>query len=167
MTGVRIREVADADLPAICAIYNHYVQTSTVTFDETESTAESWQHKTAAIAAAGIPFLVATDDNGAVLGWALGQPWSAKSAYRTTVENSIYLAPHAAGRGLGGVLLAEFLAACRAAGLREVIAVIADSGAYASLALHHRAGFIDAGRLHGVGEKFGTRLGVHLLQLSL
>lgn len=167
MRELRIRPVADADLPAIRDIYNHYVRSSTVTFDEIESTVGEWEGKAARIAAAGIPFLVAETPEGEVLGYALGQPWSAKSAYRFTIENSIYLAPAAAGRGVGRALLAVFLDRCRDAGLRQVVAVIADSGADASIALHRKAGFTDAGRLIEVGEKFGHRLGVHFLQKPL
>ncbi|MEJ6555106.1 GNAT family N-acetyltransferase [Microbacterium esteraromaticum] len=167
MSGLRVREVTDADLPTIRDIYNHYVRSSTVTFDEVESVTDDWVAKAARIAEAGIPFLVAETADGELLGYALGQPWSAKSAYRFTIENSIYLAPSAVGRGAGWALLAVFLDRCREAGLRQVIAVIADSGAEASTALHRKAGFTDAGRLVEVGEKFGRRLGVLFLQKSL
>lgn len=167
MSDLRVRPVADADLPAIRDIYNHYVRSSTVTFDEVESSAEDWASKAARISAAGIPFLVAETEGGELLGYALGQLWSAKSAYRFTIENSIYLAPSAAGRGVGWALLAVFLDRCREAGLRQVIAVIADQGADASIALHRKAGFVDAGRLGDVGEKFGMRLGVRFLQKAL
>lgn len=167
MTGLRIRPVEDADLAGICEIYNHYVRESTVTFDEIETTAATWSEKKVRIEAAGIPFLVAETEGDELLGYALGQPWSPKSAYRLTIENSIYLAPSAAGRGIGRVLLAEFLTACRVAGLREVIAVIADEGAETSIALHRRAGFVDAGRLRRVGVKFGRDLGVIFLQRSI
>ncbi len=164
---MRVRPVTDADLPAIRDIYNHYVRTSTVTYDEVESTVADWDAKRRRIADAGIPFLVAHTEAGELLGYALGQPWSAKSAYRFTIENSIYLAPDAVGRGVGGMLLGVFLDACRDAGLRQIIAVIADHGADASIALHRRAGFHDAGHLTEVGEKFGQRMGVHLMQKSL
>ncbi|MGB3376840.1 MAG: N-acetyltransferase family protein [Microbacterium sp.] len=167
MSALRVRPVAEGDLPGIRDIYNHYVRTATVTYDEIESTAEDWAQKKAKIAAAGLPFLVAETDAGELLGYALGQPWSPKSAYRFTIENSIYLAPSAAGRGIGWALLAEFLDACRLAGLRQVIAVIADRGADASIALHRKAGFVDVGRLTEVGEKFGEMQGVYFLQKSL
>lgn len=167
MSELRVRPVTDADLPAIRDIYNHYVRSSTVTFDEVESTVADWERKAARIAEAGIPFLVAETQADELLGYALGAPWSAKSAYRFTIENSIYLAPSAAGRGVGWALLAVFLDRCRDAGLREVIAVISDRGAEPSIALHRKAGFADAGRLVEVGQKFGERLGVRLLQKSL
>ncbi len=167
MSGLRIRAVEDADLPQLRDIYNHYVRTSTVTFDEIESDEAAWAAKKERIIALGLPFLVAESDAGELLGYALAQPWSPKSAYRFTVENSIYLAPSAAGRGVGRTLLEAFIAACRTAGLRRIVAVIADEEAEASIALHRRAGFVDAGRLTGVGVKFGRELGVVLLQLTL
>ncbi|MFC4140231.1 MULTISPECIES: GNAT family N-acetyltransferase [unclassified Microbacterium] len=163
---MRVRPVEERDLPGIRAIYNHYVRESVVTFDETESTDEDWVAKAARIRGAGLPFLVAESDDGELIGYALAQPWSPKSAYRYTVENSIYLAPGTGGQGYGWALMAQFLDACRAAGLREVIAVIVE-GAEASLALHRKAGFADAGALRNVGEKFGRDLGVQFLQLSL
>lgn len=164
---MRFRDVDDADLLRIRDIYNHYVRTSTVTFDEDQADEEYWAHRKAELAARGLPFLVAVDDDGALLGYAFAKPWSPKSAYRFTVENSIYLAPEAAGRGVGSALLAAFVDACRAAGLRTVIAVIADRGAEASIALHRRAGFVDVGVLPEVGEKFGEALGVTLMRLAL
>ncbi|UJP11410.1 N-acetyltransferase family protein [Microbacterium sp. KUDC0406] len=161
-----MRSIGDADLPGIRAIYNHYVRESVVTFDEIESTDDDWTAKATRIRAAGLPFLVAESEDGTLIGYALAQPWSPKSAYRHTVENSIYLAPGTGGQGYGWALMAQFLDACRAAGLREVIAVIVE-GADASLALHRKAGFRDAGALRDVGEKFGRDLGVQFLQLSL
>lgn len=167
MNEITIRTVAASDIPRIVGIYNHYVRTATVTFDETDSTAEDWKAKAEKILAAGIPFLVAEGDDGTLFGYALGQQWSAKSAYRFTIENSIYLAPDAAGRGIGTRLLAAFLDASAAVGLRQVIAVIADEGADASLALHRRAGFVEAGHLTRAGEKFGRQIGVYFLQREL
>lgn len=167
MSAPRIRPVTAADIPAIRDIYNHYVRESTVTFDEVESTDASWREKSERAAGAGIPFLIAESDAGDLLGYAMGHPWSPKSAYRFTIENSVYLAPSAAGRGIGRALLAAFLDGCRRAGLRHVIAVIADSGTEASLALHRRAGFTEAGRLADVGEKFGRSIGVLFLQKTI
>lgn len=164
---MRTRTVADADIPRIREIYNHYVRESTATFDEVESTDDDWRAKAARIVGLGLPFLVAETDDGELIGYALAQPWSPKSAYRSTVESSIYLAPGTAGQGYGWALMVEFLDACRAARLRQVIAVITDAGAEASVGLHRKAGFADAGRLTEVGEKFGRPLGVTLLQLSL
>ncbi|MBS1675519.1 MAG: N-acetyltransferase [Actinobacteria bacterium] len=166
----RIRPVQVTDLPAIRDIYNHFVRTSTVTFDEKETEPESWLHKYELLAESGLPFLAAVDDDGdreVLLGFAYAQHWRAKSAYRFSAEDTIYLAPHAAGRGLGKALLQALLDASVAAGLREIIAVIEPTAAEASIALHRRYGFEDAGRLRNVGVKFGRSLDVVFLQKSL
>lgn len=163
----RIRPVQDSNLPAIRDIYNHYVRTSTVTFDEEETDLAVWEHKRELLAETGLPFLVATDVDGAVLGFAYAQHWRAKSAYRFSAENTIYLRPDAAGRGLGKALLEALLEASVQAGLHELIAVIEPTAAGASIALHRRYGFVDAGHLKGVGVKFGRTLDVLFLQKSL
>ncbi|OZB83132.1 GNAT family N-acetyltransferase [Microbacterium sp. 13-71-7] len=110
---------------------------------------------------------VAEDADGAVLGFAYAQHWRAKSAYRFSAENTIYLSPAAAGRGLGKALLEALLDASAKAGLHELIAVIEPTAAAASIALHRRYGFVDAGHLKGVGVKFGRTLDVLFLQKSL
>jgi L-amino acid N-acyltransferase YncA len=94
-------------------------------------------------------------------------PWKSRPAYRHTVEDSVYVAPHAVGLGVGGHLLDTLLTGCSAAGIREVIAVIVDADGAASLALHRNRGFIDAGRLRAVGFKHGRWLDTLLLQRSL
>ncbi|WP_295035368.1 GNAT family N-acetyltransferase [uncultured Microbacterium sp.] len=165
--GVRIRPTRSDDLAAIRDIYNHYVRTSTVTFDEEETEQAVWEHKQELLAETGLPFLTAEDADGTVLGFAYAQHWRAKSAYRFSAENTIYLSPEAAGRGLGKALLEALLDASAAAGLRELIAVIEPTAAGASIALHRRYGFVDAGHLKNVGVKFGRSLDVLFLQKSL
>lgn len=83
------------------------------------------------------------------------------------MEDSVYVAPSALGQGCGTELMDELLVACRAAGLREVIAVIADTGDPASVELHRRFGFTDAGRLVGVGFKHDRWVDTLLMQRSL
>ncbi|MDT7660757.1 MAG: hypothetical protein QOD04_313, partial [Pseudonocardiales bacterium] len=104
---------------------------------------------------------------GVVAGYAYCSPWKSRPAYRHTVENSIYVAPWAGRRGAGGLLLAAPLDGCAVAGVREVIAVIADTGDPASVQLHTRHGFLPAGRLTRVGFKHGSWLDTVLLQRSL
>ncbi|WP_326613436.1 GNAT family N-acetyltransferase [Streptomyces scopuliridis] len=94
-------------------------------------------------------------------------PWKTRSAYRFAVESSVYLDPHAAGRGVGTALLGELLDRCATAGIREVIAVIVDNGNTASEKLHLRCGFTEAGRLRGVGAKHGSTLDTVLMQRHL
>ncbi|HAQ60087.1 MAG TPA: N-acetyltransferase family protein, partial [Microbacterium sp.] len=93
--------------------------------------------------------------------------WAGKSAFRFTVENSIYLGHAAAGKGLGRALLEALIAACEEKGIREIVAVISDKGADASIALHEKLGFTEVGRMGRVGFKFGRWLGTVYLQKSL
>ena len=102
-----------------------------------------------------------------VAGYVYCAPWKTRPAYRHTVEDSVYLAPRAVGRGIGGALLDTLLGDCAAAGIREVIAVIVATEDAASLALHRNRGFVDAGRLAAVGFKHGRWLDTLLLQRSL
>jgi L-amino acid N-acyltransferase YncA len=162
-----IRPARPADLPAVREIYNYYVANSMVTFDEDAMTLREWKQKFAMLQKLGMPFLVAESPSGQILGYALVTPWKQKRAYRYTVEDSIYLGPAASGKRLGRALLGELIAASKAAGLKEILAVIADQGAEASIALHERFGFTEIGRMGRVGFKFDRWLGTVLLQKSL
>ena len=104
---------------------------------------------------------------GFVCGFAYASPWRPKSAYRHTVEDTVYLSPGCTGRGIGSALLGTLLAGCAAAGARQVIAVIADTGSDASAALHRRFGFTPAGLLSGVGRKHGLWIDTLLMQKEL
>lgn len=154
------------DLPAIGRIYAHHVGTGVATFDTTPPDGAQWRERFDAIAASGLPFLTARLDDR-VVGYAYCTPWKSRPAYRHTVESSIYLAAEAVGRGVGGRLLDALLDRCAEAGVREVIAVIVDADAAASLGLHRSRGFVDAGRLTNVGHKHGRWLDTLLLQRSL
>lgn len=164
--SLTLRAATSADMVGVAAIYDHYVLTSTATFELTPPGPSLWDEKLAVLDEAGLPFLVA-DAGGAVAGFATVAPWRPRPAYRHTVEDSIYLDPAHAGRGIGTRLFARLLDEAAQAGAREVIAVVADMDSPASLALHRRAGFTDAGRLERVGRKFDRWLGTSLLQKSL
>jgi phosphinothricin acetyltransferase len=148
-------------------IYNHYVMNSTVTFDEDRMTLADLRHKFQKITAKKMPFLVAESPSGQLLGYAYVYPWKEKAAYRFTVENSIYLGPASTGKGLGKALLGELIERSKAAGLKEMIAVIADRGAEASIAMHKSFGFKEIGHMGKVGFKFDRWLGTVLMQKSL
>jgi phosphinothricin acetyltransferase len=163
---VRVRAVGDADLGEIAGIYSHYVTNSVATFEETPLSVQEWAEKVAGLAERGLPCLVAETD-GRIVGYAYAAPWRPKPAYRHTVEDSVYLAPGWTGRRIGGRLLGELLARSAAAGARQVIAVIADSGNDASALLHRRFGFAEAGRLASVGFKHGRWIDTLLLQREL
>lgn len=162
-----IRDARAADLPAVREIYNYYVANSTVTFDEDTMTLKEWKSKFAYLAKLGMPFIVAESSSGQLLGYALVAPWKQKRAYRFTVENSIYLGPAASGKGLGRALLGELIDRSKAAGLKEMIAVIADQGAEGSIALHEKFGFVEIGRMGRVGFKFDRWLGTVLMQKTI
>jgi len=165
-----IRAARPDDLPGIAAIYDHYVDVSTVTFDEEHRPLETWRAKLERLGGLGLPFLVLSgpeDAAGEVLGFAYVSPWREKRAYRFTAESTIYLAPHAAGRGHGRRLLDELVAASERAGLRQLLAVVSDTGAEASTRLHTRAGFRQVGHLPDTGFKFGRWMGVVYLQRTL
>jgi L-amino acid N-acyltransferase YncA len=161
-----VRQATAADAEAIAAIFAHYVTSSVVTFEETPLTAGQWRDRLAALAGSGLPVLVAELD-GTVAGYAYATAWRPKPAYRHTVEDTVYLAPESRGHGLGRLLLDALLEACASGGARQVIAVIADTGDPASVALHRRCGFTDAGRLAEVGHKHGRWVDTILLQRSL
>ncbi|MEU3272414.1 N-acetyltransferase family protein [Saccharomonospora sp. NPDC006951] len=161
-----MRAATEDDLASIAEIYAHYVTTSLSTFELRPPDRPEWERRFAAITDAALPFLV-TENDGLVAGYAYCGVWKPRPAYRHTVEDSIYLAPWATGKGIGGALLDALLDACTARGIREVIAVIADSGENASLRLHRGRGFIEAGRLRRVGFKHGRLVDTLLLQRSL
>jgi phosphinothricin acetyltransferase len=162
-----IRAAKPADLPHIREIYNYYVTNSTVTFDEDLMSLKEWKSKYAYLSKLGMPFLVAESPRGQILGYALATPWKQKKAYRFTVENSIYLGQASTGKGLGTALMRALLEASQQAGLKEMIAVIADQGADASIAMHKAFGFKEIGSMGHVGYKFGRWLGTVLMQKSL
>ncbi len=162
-----IRPVRASDIPDIREIYNHYVTNSVVTFDEKKWTLKQWREKVEFLQKLDMPFLVAEGPSGQILGYALVQPMLVKSAFRYSVENSIYLGQAATGKGLGKALLVALIAASEEAGIHQMVAVISDKGAESSIALHEKLGFVEVGRMGRVGFKFGRWLGTIYLQRQL
>ncbi len=165
--AIELRAATSDDVKQITEIYNYYVINSVVTFDIEKSTEETWLDKLEYLNGLGLPFIVAQSSSGNVLGFAYVAPWRAKAAYRRTVENTIYLRPAAIGKRLGTRLLAELIERSKAAGVKEIVAVISDKGADTSIALHEAFGFKKQGHLAKVGFKFNRWLGTILLQKSL
>jgi L-amino acid N-acyltransferase YncA len=161
-----IRPAAPRDLGAVAAIFSHYVTSSVVTFEVTPPTVQDWRQTRDDLAARGLPFVVCECD-GEVAGYAYAAPWRTKPAYRHTVESTIYLAPDRTGRGLGRRLLRALQRHCALAGVEQMIAVIADSGNPATIALHRACGFTDAGTLRNVGRKHGRLIDTLLMQHDL
>jgi L-amino acid N-acyltransferase YncA len=149
-----VRAATADDAEALAAIYGHHVLHGFGTFEEEPPSPAEMEMRRAAIAGRGLPYLVA-ESEGRVLGFAYAGPFRPRAAYRYCVEDSVYIAPDAVGRGVGRAVLSAVLAHCEALGLRQVVAVIGDSGNAASIGLHRALGFADA----GVGRSFGFKHG--------
>lgn len=147
-------------------IYAGHVLGGVATFEVEPPEPAEWERRFRAIVDAGLPFLV-VESEGRVAGYAYCRPWNTRPAYRQTVEDTIYLADWATGQGFGGALLDAVLTACEKADIREVLAVVVDSGNPASLILHRKHGFEETGRLRRVGFKHGRRLDTVILQRGL
>ncbi len=161
-----IRPSTEQDLPAITRIYGHHVLHGTGTFETTPPTLEDMTARRADVLGKGLPWLV-VEDGGQVLGYAYGNWFKPRPAYRFSVEDSIYLAPEAAGKGLGRALLAELLAALERAGIRKVMAVIGDSANAGSVGVHTALGFERVGVVRSCGWKFGRWLDIVLMEKTL
>ena len=160
-----IRAADPVDAAAIAAIYAHHVLHGTASFDTIPPDADFWRVKIADIVARGWPFLVVEEDE-AVAGYAYATQFRDRPAYAETCENSIYIAPGCASRGLGSALMAALFPAASKAGFRQMIAVVG-GGEPASVALHEKFGFTIAGRMRNVGRKFGRLLDTVYLQRTL
>ncbi len=165
--SVSLRAAQLKDCFAICEIYNFYIQNSVVTFDEQIMQLKQWEEKLEYLNKQKLPFIVAETESGEILGFAYVAPWRQKSAYRSTVEDSIYLRAAATRKRIGSKLLEELLDLSKKAGVKEVVAVISDSGAESSVRLHEQFGFKKQGHLAKVGFKFDRWLGTILMQKSL
>ncbi|HSV54253.1 MAG TPA: GNAT family N-acetyltransferase [Burkholderiaceae bacterium] len=161
-----IRPSRDPDLPAITAIYAHHVLHGTGTFETTPPTQADMATRRADVLGKGLPYLVAEED-GQVLGFAYCQWFKPRPAYRFSAEDSIYLHPDAAGRGLGRALLGELAQEAEARGVRKLIAVIGDSANAGSVGVHRSLGFTPVGVLKSCGWKFGQWLDVVLMEKAL
>jgi phosphinothricin acetyltransferase len=161
-----IRPATPDDLDPVAAIYAHYVTGTVITFDERPPPVDHWRERLDDLTGRGLPFLVA-EVGTEIVGYAYAAPWRPKPAYRYAVEDTVYLAPGWTGRGLGRALLSGLLDGCAAGGIRQVVAVIADSGGGASVGLHAALGFTTVGRLVGVGFKHGRWVDTVLMQRGL
>ena len=161
-----IRPARETDLPAIQAIYAHHVLTSSASFELVPPDESEMLQRYRTIVGGGHPYLVA-EDGATVQGYAYAGPYRARPAYRHTIEDSIYVAPAAVGRGVGRALLTRLVEQCEAGGWCQLLAVIGDSANSASIALHAALGFRHAGTLHAVGWKFGRWVDSVLMQRPL
>ena len=160
-----IRPASSLDAARICAIYNHYVATTTISFEEAPVPEPEMAGRIADVVDGGLPWLVLEID-GVVAGYAYATKWRARPAYRHAVESSVYLDPALAGRRHGQRIYARLLDELRRRGLHTVIGGIAQPNER-SVALHERLGFRKVAHFAEVGLKFGRRLDVGYWQLLL
>jgi L-amino acid N-acyltransferase YncA len=161
---VLVRLAAQADLPIINDIYNHYVLHSTCTYQEEPDPLEA-REQWFKNHGPHHPITVAEVD-GQVVGWGSLSPYHKRSAYRFTVENSVYVHHAHHRRGIGSRLLEDLLGRARVLGHRAIIAVI-DSSQTPSITLHKRCGFEHVGHFKHVGLKFGKWLDVTYMELLI
>ena len=161
---MEVRLARPSDGEAIRTLYNVEVATSTVTFDLVPRTAEeqaAWME-----ARSGALAVVVAEEAGEILGFASLSPYRNRPAYATTVEDSVYVARDARGRGVGSAVLGALLELAAVHGFHSVMARIADRNE-ASIELHRRHGFDVVGVEREVGRKFGRWLDVVLMQKML
>lgn len=151
---------------AMQALYAWYVLHATCSFEEEPPDVAEMQGRLDALCREGLPWLVALR-NGQVVGYAYAGRYRARSAYRGTLEYSIYVAHDQRGQGVGRALLQALLARCREGPFQQMVAVIGDSANLGSIALHERSGFRRVGVLQDVGVKFGRPLDTVLMQRNL
>jgi L-amino acid N-acyltransferase YncA len=161
-----IRPATEADAQALAAIYGDAVLHGFGTFEEVPPTAAEMEQRRRAVADRGLPYLAA-EAEGRVLGFAYASPFRPRAAYRYTLEDSVYVAPDAAGRGVGRAVLSAVIAACEALGVRQLMAVIGDSNNAGSLGLHRALGFEQTGVGRSVGFKHGRWVDIVHMQKAL
>lgn len=162
-----IADATEADMAAVRDIYAHHVETGVASFEETAPDLAEMIQRRATILAKGLPYLVATC-NGRVTGFAYAGPFRPRSAYRYTVEDSIYVDPESTGLGLGRMLLNALVERCTALGYRQMVAVIGGGQENArSVALHSKLGFNQVALLPSAGFKFGSWHDTLIMQRAL
>ena len=161
-----VRPAVPLDLPAIQSIYAYHVLHGLASFEEQAPPLEEIRRRFEEVTGRGLPYLAA-EDNGEVLGYGYCSLYRSRSAYRFTLEDSIYVRNGRQGKGIGKALLAELIARCETLNYRQMIAVIGDSANAASIAVHASLGFVRAGNLRSTGYKFGRWVDSVLMQRPL
>jgi L-amino acid N-acyltransferase YncA len=163
---VEIRSSKEGDIAAIAAIYRYHVLHGPASFEEVPPAPEELASRRREIVARGLPHLVA-ERSGRVLGYCYAGFYRPRSAYRFTVEDSIYIDQAEVGRGIGRVLLTTLLDRCAELGYRQMVAVVGGSDSWPSIRLHAALGFTQVGVLPAVGFKFGGWVDIVLMQRAL
>jgi L-amino acid N-acyltransferase len=162
---MEIRAARDADVAEINSIFNHEVEHSAPVWIETPVTLVERREWLAARRADGFPVLVA-EAEGVVLGFGSYGTFRLYEGFRSTVEHSVYVASAARGKGVGRALLAALIDSARGQGKKVIVGAV-DSQNEASLSLHRAMGFVETGRMPRIGEKWGKRRTMVLLQKEL
>ena len=163
---MELRSATLADMGAIHAIYAHHVRHGLASFEIEPPSAREMGRRFESIAGGGYPYLVAVEAES-VLGYAYASAYRTRPGYLYTVEDSVYVAPGHAGRGVGRQLLGRLIEECERRGYRQMLAVIGDSANAASIELHRACGFTHRGTLRSVGLKFGRWIDSVLMQREL
>jgi L-amino acid N-acyltransferase YncA len=167
MSDIHIRIALPADLPAITEIYRDAVLHGTATYEIDPPDLQEMTNRFHSLTSEGFPYVVA-EQGGKVTGYAYASYFRARPAYWWMVEDSIYIAPEAKGKGLGKILIRRLIDDCTALGFRQLIAVIGDGHeGSASVRLHSKAGFRHCGNIEASGFKHGRWLDTVLMQLDM
>ena len=164
--GIVIRPSDDGDVAAIAAIYRHHVLHGVASFEDVPPEPDEIGRRRHDILDHGLPYLVA-ERQGRVVGYCYAGLYRTRSAYRFTLEDSIYIDAAEIRRGIGRALLGELIARCERLGYRQMIAVIGGSDQWPSIRLHEALGFGHVGLLPAVGFKFGAWVDTVLMQRAL
>ncbi|HYM34436.1 MAG TPA: arsinothricin resistance N-acetyltransferase ArsN1 family B [Steroidobacteraceae bacterium] len=162
---IKTRIASSTDAEALTRIYNHYIRESVITFEEIEVSPQEMASRVAKITELSLPWLVA-ESEGVVVGYAYASKWKERSAYRFSVETTVYLDPNNTGQGIGSRLYRDLLTSLRGKSVHAVIGGIAQPNE-ASVALHERLGFTKVAHFKEVGFKFGRWVDVGYWQISL
>ena len=155
------------DIASATAIYRHHVLHGTGSFEITPPNETQMRDRFLKLADQNFPIILACHEKTKIAGFAYFGPYKERAAYRHTVEDSIYVAPEAIGKGIGKEMLIHLVTKAHSAGFEQMIAVIGDSDNRASIGLHHSVGFEKIGQAKNIGFKFGRYLDVVYMQKSL
>ena len=161
-----MRPATPDDLPAIHEIYGYHVLNGLASFEEEVPPLEELRRRFDDTRQRGLPWLAA-DFGGVLAGYGYCAPYRARSAYRFSLEDSIYVRHGSEGKGVGSALLRELIQRCEGLGYRQLVAVIGDSGNAASINLHASFGFLRVATLRSIGFKFGRWVDSVVMQRPL
>lgn len=165
-SGLVLRPSQDGDIAAIAAIYGHHVLYGVASFEEVPPAPDEIGRRRRDVLDRGLPYLVA-ERGGRVVGFCYAAPYRMRSAYRFTLEDSIYIDATEIRRGLGRALLSALIERCGGLGYRQMVAVIGGREQWPSIRLHEALGFAQVGLLPAVGFKFGDWVDIVLMQRAL